>query len=209
MADDKEEEEDKELLLEEEEPYYLDSEDDFPYPDTFVGGSDGMAAPPASPFLRAASSTEYSRAAAGGKAVVIPAADLRGEVEARIAHLTNRFGMTPDEALVLLHHMKWRMENIDYAWTEDADSVRARVGMAAGGDPPPLPDGAGPTDMFFDEVSLEEYAYADGDACACGHWAPKEEWRRVLQVGMAFPPTAFGTRVRPNCWRTRNSRLVS
>jgi len=208
MADDGEGEE----VAYEEEEAYPDIDDSVPYPefdegydgggaeyagmeDSEMDGS-GAAAPTSPPLLRASSSTEYTRAAAGGKAVSIPAADLHREVRARMAHLTNRYFMTPDEALVLLHQLKWRMDRIDEAWTEDADRVRAKVGMAAGGDPPLLPPGVKPTDIFFDEVSLAEFAYADADACACGHWAPKVEWRAAVQVAIANPTTAFGTRVR-------------
>ena len=196
MADDGEEE----GVGYEDEPY-PDIDESEPYPD---GGmttedSDGAVAPTTIggvAVMRTSSTTEYTRAAASGRAVSIPPEDLPGEVEARMVHLTNRYGMTPDEALVLLHQMKWRVERINEAWTEDADRVRAMVGMAAGGDPPPLPPGVKPTDTFFDEVSLEDFAYADADACACGHWAPKEVWRTALQVAISNPTTAFGTRVR-------------
>jgi len=229
MADDGEEDE---VGNEDDEPYPLN--EDPPHPpdmedngggatikDSAKGSGDaavptGTAAAPASattvPLMRAASSTEYSRAAVGGKVVSIPAADLHGEVEARMAYLTNRYCMTPDEALVLLLQTKWRVERINEAWAGDEGRVRAKVGMAAGGDPPPLPAGVKATDIHFDEVSLEEFAYADADACACGHWAPKEVWRTRLQAAMENPTAAFGTLVRytgSNLCISCNPRLVT
>jgi len=84
--------------------------------------------------------------------------------------------LSEDETLLLLKHFSWDRRKLEERWFDDPDALRARCGVSASLDPPPLPHGALPGSSFFCTVTMEDTTYADADACACGHWFSGTAW---------------------------------
>ncbi len=116
----------------------------------------------------------------------------------------------------VLSEFKWQQEVAQTAWfdTEGAASVRARLGVSAGADPPPglhakLLAAHGPTVM--DAIEWEDLPVAEFDACACGHPFSRASWARELAAAIGEGPAAALSktcphggckeRVRPRMWR--------
>jgi ariadne-1 len=116
------------------------------------------------------------------------------ELEAQLAGLLQRvkelLSCSDDEALLLLHVFSWDVRKLEERIWEDG--LRERLGVSAAPDPRPLPDGCGPTDTFFDATLMEDVAYADADACACGHFFSRDTWSGHLAEALANPAAALG-----------------
>lgn len=103
-----------------------------------------------------------------------------------------------DEAILLIAAYKWHPRRVqDALFSGDADAARSKIGVSALGpagdgiSPPAPPAGTALTDTFFDECSLDDCAYADGDACPRGHWFSSKTWLGHLHAAASDALTAL------------------
>jgi ariadne-1 len=113
------------------------------------------------------------------------AAALMPRIMRMVAETKELLSVTADEAQLLLSHCAWDRERLQQRYFDDSDALRLAAGVGAGPCPPPLPAGASAASTFMDATTLEDVAYGAADACACGHWFPKESWARYLEMQVA------------------------
>ena len=142
-----------------------------------------------------AAAFELMAVASGDLPVSVPTSDdcrsnnaaaLMPRIQRRVEEVRELLSVSADEAQLLLVHCGWDAERLQARYfADDGVALRREAGVGAGPCPPPLPAGASAASTFEDVTTLEDVAYADADACACGHWFGRDSWGRHLEAALA------------------------
>ena len=110
-------------------------------------------------------------------------------MEEEVADLADKLAVDADTSLALLCGCEFDASKILADWFAEEETSRRHprvlAGVRAGADPPPLPPGTTPADVFTCPVTLSDCTYGEATALPCGHYASCDAWRDHLRSALA------------------------